>query len=73
MKYNPNTNKISVIGGDLRQLYMVEEFSKYNTEVYAFGLPENKCESMDSIFAGYGAAVAGWRIFYDPLCDYRGG
>jgi len=47
MKYNPNTNKISVIGGDLRQLYMVEEFSKYNTEVYAFGLPENKCESIN--------------------------
>lgn len=43
MKDSLNTNKISVIGGDLRQVYMVEEFSKGNTEVYAYGLPENKC------------------------------
>lgn len=42
-----STNKISVIGGDLRQLYMVEELSKYNSEVYAFGLPENKCEGIN--------------------------
>lgn len=47
MKDSLNTNKISVIGGDLRQVYMVEEFSKYNTEVYAFGLPENKCEGIN--------------------------
>ena len=42
-----STNKISVIGGDLRQLYMVEELSKYNSEVYAFGLPESKCEGIN--------------------------
>lgn len=47
MKDSLNTNKISVIGGDLRQLYMVEEFSKDNTEVYAFGLPKNKCEGIN--------------------------
>ena len=47
MKDSLNTNKISVIGGDLRQLYMVEEFSKYNTEVYAFGLPKSKCEGIN--------------------------
>ena len=41
------TNKISVIGGDQRQLYMVEELSKCNSEVYTFGLPKNKCERIN--------------------------
>lgn len=47
MKDSLNTNKISVIGGDQRQLYMVEELSKYNTEVYTFGLPKNKSEGIN--------------------------
>lgn len=42
-----NTNKISVIGGDLRQLYMVDALSKYNTEIYTFGLPKEKCEGIN--------------------------
>lgn len=47
MKDSLSTNKISVIGGDQRQLYMVEELSKCNSEVYTFGLPKNNCEEIN--------------------------
>lgn len=47
MNNNIHTNKISVIGGDLRQLYMIEELSKSNSEVYSFGLPKSNYDEIN--------------------------
>ncbi len=47
MNSDIHTNKISVIGGDLRQLYMIEELSKSNSEVYSFGLPKNNSDEIN--------------------------
>ncbi|MBR5273098.1 MAG: dipicolinate synthase subunit DpsA [Clostridia bacterium] len=47
MNSNITKNKISVIGGDLRQLYMIEELSKSNSEVYSFGLPKNNRDEIN--------------------------
>ena len=42
-----SANKISVIGGDMRQLYMAKELSQYNSEIYTYGLPNDKCEGIN--------------------------